>query len=99
MTIKNSFSVKAWCCFAVILAPSLLSAGEVRVLLDLDRDETTGCDVVTPDGLFRGAEQMLITTFDPGTLSVTANVLAECIDAGTNTFDAGAAVTSPFPMP
>ncbi|MEA2602915.1 MAG: hypothetical protein QOF89_3907 [Acidobacteriota bacterium] len=73
-----------------------------KILLDLDNQQNTGCDVPTVSGTFKGAERILIVTVDTlGTSAaqVTAVQYQSCL---TNpTFSAPAAVPAPpgHPLP
>ncbi len=48
--------------FLAALVPFAASAAELRVLLDTDRNSSTGCTVSTPNGPFAGVEEVLNTT-------------------------------------
>ncbi len=67
---------------AVVLGLSVIwsvaQTVEFRIPLDLDDDPNTGCTVNTVDGDFFGAEQVLITTVDQLTMTVTDVSIADC---------------------
>ncbi len=48
--------------FLTLFAPFAADAAELRVLLDTDRNSSTGCSVATANGAFAGVEQVLNTT-------------------------------------
>ncbi|MEO6194004.1 MAG: IPTL-CTERM sorting domain-containing protein, partial [Thermoanaerobaculia bacterium] len=72
-----------------------------QILLDLDNQQNTGCDVATLTGTFKGVEQILTTTVVTGGSSaqVTAATVKSCV-SGT-TFGAATPVTPPagHPLP
>jgi len=89
---------------ALTLPTSALAATvELRALLDLDNDASTGCTVMTVDGDFTGVEQILTTTVEtlPPPGEVTGLVRQEC-DAMAGTFGAPIVVdslmTPPWPV-
>ena len=86
----------------LLLAPLLLlgltasSRSEVAtidVLLDLDQDSATGCDVATVDGNAEGVELRVRTLFDVGTEIVLSTASAACTDSVLDIFE----VDSPIP--
>ena len=79
-----------------ILGFAIPSAGQmatIDVLLDLDRDPTTGCGVVTVDGAAEGVELRVRTSFDAATDTVTSTTTAGCADPELDLFD----VETPVP--
>lgn len=84
--------------------PSLALAveHEVRILLDLDNDTATGCQVNTVEGPFDGVEQILITTVEtsssPMEGTVTDLAVADCVDEATNTFGAPSSFDGGWPV-
>lgn len=74
-------------CFVITL-PAVVSGqvipSQFDILLDLDRDAATGCDVVTADGTFGGAELRLTTSVDG--MVVTSVERSECVNPATDTF-------------
>ena len=68
----------AFCLFQV---GGMAQTVEFRIPLDLDDDPNTGCPVVTVDGTFLGAEQILITTVNQGSMLVTDVSIADCTGA------------------
>ena len=89
---------------ALFLATPLSAATvELRALLDLDDDATTGCTVVTVDGAVDGVDQLLTATVEttPSPGQVTGLVRQEC-DEGTGLFGAAIPVDSlqapPWPV-
>jgi hypothetical protein len=72
----------------VLCAFSAAADTEVAVLLDTDHNASTGCSVITADGLFQGAERRLVAvvaTHLPQPAVVSLRV-QNCIDASTNAF-------------
>lgn len=91
-----------------VLAPALVllllggaaatqaATSEFRILMDVDVDPATGCDVTTPDGVFPGVEQMLVTTVetDASTGQVTLVERRECVNESTDTFGPASPVSA-----
>src|SRR5262245_3276783 len=73
-----------------------------EILLNLDNDISTGCNVPALSGTVQGVERILITTVDtgPSSASVTAVQIRSCITP-PSTFDAPASVPAPpgHPLP
>jgi hypothetical protein len=69
--------------------PGLAQSVDVKVLLDLDSNDSTGCSVVTPAGTFAGADQVLLTTVDEASSTVTAVQIQACV---------GGSLGSPTPL-
>jgi VCBS repeat-containing protein len=73
-----------------------------KILLNLDNNVSTGCDVPTLTGTFKGVERILITTVNTGgtSASVTAVQFQSCVTA-PSTFSAPAPVPAPpgHPLP
>ena len=74
----------------VLSSPAWAVTHTVSIYLDLDDDTSTGCDVATVEGVFAGAEQVLISTVEttsgPEAGVVTDVAVADCIDEMAGTF-------------
>ena len=79
----------------VLLASSAIGAQtEVRILIDSDRNLSTGCTVLTAGGAFSGVERIVTTSYDTaGTgLAVTGVTEQQCVSGSmtaSTTIDAG----------
>jgi hypothetical protein len=79
----------------VLLASSALGVQtEVRILIDSDRNLSTGCTVLTAGGPFSGVERMVSTTYDTvgSGLAVTGVTEQQCVSGSmtaSTTIDAG----------
>jgi Fe-S cluster assembly iron-binding protein IscA len=75
---------------------------EVRILLDLDNDLSSGCLVPTVAGPFEGVDQVLITTVEtsspPPAGMVTDVAISDCIDEATDTFGPPASFDGGWPI-
>src|ERR1051326_3598167 len=68
------------------------ATNQIKVAIDTDNNSSTGCSVVTAAGTFSGAEQILITTYDPDAKTVTSVIRQRCVGAtfgGAEVIDAG----------
>src|SRR5258708_522061 len=54
-------------------------AADVRILLDVDHDQTTGCVVFTTGGTVHGVDQIVTTTWDPASSTVTSVTQQKCL--------------------
>ena len=71
----------------LFLASSALAATtEVKILVDSDKNQATGCRVFTATGNFDGVEQVFTTTLDTTTMMVTGVTRQPCVDPATATF-------------
>lgn len=72
----------------VVAAPASALTSELRILINVDVNPATGCDVTTVDGVFPGVEQILVTTVETSgtTGQVTLVERHECVDEATDTF-------------
>ncbi len=93
---------RIWLAVGFALLGSLVADGasavtELRTLLDVDNNATTGCTVSTPDGPFAGAEQVLITTVttaNPPEVTSLARQVCTGLVLGPPSV-----LNSPFPAP
>ena len=76
--------IALWTCIALPLLAATAGAAEYRVLLDLDNNPATGCDVATVEGTFAGVEQILVTT-TAGTVVVDV-ATRDCVDPDADLF-------------
>ena len=73
----------------LLLANSAIaSTTDVKLLIDTDRNLTTGCRVITVAGNFDGVEQIFTTTYDNTSMTVTGVTRQQCLDPTTATFGA-----------
>ncbi|HEX9940555.1 MAG TPA: IPTL-CTERM sorting domain-containing protein, partial [Thermoanaerobaculia bacterium] len=88
-------SVRARIAFALLLgivglAPAASAAtSQFNIYLNSDNNQNSGCDVSTVDGLFQGAEHVLVTTVETtgaSSANVTRIERRVCADETTNTF-------------
>lgn len=72
----------------LVAVPASALTSELRILINVDVNPTTGCDVATVDGVFPGVEQILVTTVETSgtTGQVTLVERHECVDEATDTF-------------
>src|SRR5438309_3071253 len=68
-----------------LLASSSLFAAptEVKILIDKDNNPATGCRVITPTGIFDGAEQILTMTYDSSVAAVKPTSLSLTVTSET----------------
>ena len=74
------------------------ATSQFQILLNLDNQINTGCDVTTLTGTFNGVEQILTTTVDTigsTAAQVTALEIQNCVSPATDTFGP----PSPVPAP
>jgi hypothetical protein len=86
---------------ALALSATAMGDTAVTVLLDTDRNESTGCSVATADGIFHGADRQLVAVVDTH-LPVPAVVslrVQDCINPTTSVFGPPSDVQSPFSPP
>ncbi|HEX6904788.1 MAG TPA: IPTL-CTERM sorting domain-containing protein, partial [Thermoanaerobaculia bacterium] len=81
------------------LVPAASAAtSQFQILLNLDNNQNTGCDVPTLTGTFDGVEQILTTTVDTigsSAAQVTALQIQNCTNPASNTFGPPSAVAAP----
>jgi len=71
----------------MLLASSALAGTtDVKLLIDTDKNASTGCRVVTSGGNFDGCELIVTTTFDNTTMTVTGVTAQQCLDPATASF-------------
>ena len=78
--------------FLLLISSSAAAASDVKVLIDSDNNPATGCSVATPSGTFAGVEQIVTTTWDPASLTVTGVTIQQCTDPSTSSFGAASTV-------
>ncbi|HEV2851597.1 MAG TPA: IPTL-CTERM sorting domain-containing protein, partial [Thermoanaerobaculia bacterium] len=106
-SLKSHFvrTVFAFLLLTVGLAATASAAtSQFKILLNLDNQINTGCDVPTLTGTFQGAEQILtttVTTTGPSSAQVTAVQIQSCVNPATDAFGPPAPVTPPpgHPLP
>ncbi len=68
---------------ALFLQPRVAHAvAELRTLIDVDGNPATGCNVVTPAGVFQGSEQAAVTRIDLAAPSPVGDVSREVCQGG-----------------
>src|SRR6266480_4086913 len=68
------------------------ATNQIKTAIDTDNNASTGCSVSSALGTFSGAEQLLITTYDPDTHTVTSVVRQRCSGGtfgGSDIIDSG----------
>src|SRR5687767_4298886 len=90
-SLKFNFARIAFACLLLTVGfASTASAvqSQFQILLNLDNNISTGCDVPTLTGTFPGAEQILITTVNTtgSSAAVTAVETRTCVNPATDTF-------------
>lgn len=99
-SLKFNFARIAFACLLLTVGfTSTASAvtSRFQILLNLDNQINTGCDVTTLTGTFDGVEQILTTTVNTtgSSAQVTAAEVQSCVNPGTNTFGPPTAVIPP----
>ena len=87
----------AFALFAISTLFAGVAGAEVAtldVLFDLDRNASTGCQVMTADGPVDGIDLRARTLFDVGPETVTSSTTANCVDEVADLFGAEVGVSS-----
>jgi len=79
---------------ALFASSALAVQTEIKILIDSDRNASTGCSVLTAGGNFNGVEQIVSTTYDTvgSALAVTGVTRQLCVSGSFTapmTIDAG----------
>ncbi len=82
----------------ILASPVSAEVATLDVLLDVDHDSSTGCDLMTVDGLAQGVETRIRTIYDVGTQNILSTTYADCLDPVVGLFSNESAVgSSPAP--
>ena len=65
--------------FLLLIAAGSAAAAEVKILLDVDHNQATGCGVVTTAGTVPGIEQIVTTTWDVTSSRVVSISQQQCV--------------------
>lgn len=85
---------------ALFLQPRVAHAvAELRTLIDVDGNPATGCNVVTPAGVFQGAEQAAVTRIDLAAPSPVGDVSREVCQGGALVADPSFVPLAPLQWP